>query len=135
MSIGSARIWGALGLLAGMLAAAVGCGGLGGSDSDGIQGGTFSFDVTVDDTAFSPAILKAQNVATVTVTLKNAGTKPHDFVVDCMGTACFPDGGATGPVAPDASATVQFTTPATEGIYGFHSDLPGDTQTGQFVVQ
>jgi hypothetical protein len=113
-------------------------------DADGIQGGSYAFDLAVDDTAFSPTILKAENVASVSVTLTNTGTKPHGFVVECMPTpndegcpttSCFPDASTIGPLPPDASATATFVTPNPEGIYVFRSDVSGDTQTGQFVVQ
>jgi hypothetical protein len=110
-------------------------GGLGGSDSDGISGGDAGFALTVTDEAFSPVILKTQNLANVTLTLTNAGTKPHDLVVDCMGSACFPDAASIPPLAPDATASTHFVAPYTEGIYVFRSDLPGDTQTGQFILQ
>jgi len=113
-------------------ASAGGCGttsGLGGSDSDGIKGGTFTFVVTVSDDAFAPAILKAQNDATVHLTLSNTGTRPHDFVVPAVASARVPS------VAPGASATVTFTTPDSEGIYVYASDLPGDAQTGQLIIQ
>ncbi len=139
--------------------AAAGCsaGGAAGclpGDADGINGGGFTFRLTVSDTAFSPTILKAQNLANVSLTLVNVGARQHDFVVDCMPTpnpngcpptSCFADAAAIAPLPPDASATVTFTTPNPEGIYRFRSDLPGDTQTapdgaatgliGQFVVQ
>jgi hypothetical protein len=113
-------------------------------DADGLQGGNVTLDLEISDTAFSPAILKAENLARVTLTLKNTGTLPHDFVVACIATpngngcpatSCFPDGGAIGPLAPGASTTATFSTPNPEGIYDFRSDLPGDMQTGQFVVQ
>jgi hypothetical protein len=119
-------------------------GGCGTGDQDGISGGTYAFDLTVTDDAFAPIILKTQNNATVTLTLTNAGTKPHDFAIDCLptpndngcpATSCFPDASAIGPVPPDASASTTFVTPNPEGIYTFRSNLPGDTQTGQFVVQ
>jgi hypothetical protein len=108
---------------------------LGGSDSDGISGGDASFALTVTDDAFSPSILKTENLANVTLTLTNAGTKPHDFVVECMGSTCFPDASTIPPVSPDASRTVQFVAPYTEGLYTFRSNLPGDTQVGQFILQ
>lgn len=113
-------------------------------DSDGLNGGDTTFVLTVSDDAFAPIILKAQNLSSVTLTLQNAGTRPHDFVVDCLPTpndngcpttSCFPDASAIGPVPPDGSATTTFVTPNPEGIYTFRSDLPGDTQTGQFVIQ
>src|SRR5262249_19082900 len=110
----------ALAFTLGLLGSSVCCGsqaGLGGSDQDGMQGGNYTFAVTVNDTAFSPSILKTQNAANVTIVLTNTGTKPHDFVVDCAGSSCFPDASAMAPVAPQASSTAQFVTPYTEGIY------------------
>jgi hypothetical protein len=116
----------------------------GSGDQDGITGGSFTGDLVVDDDAFAPIILKSQNSAAVTLTLTNRGTKPHDLVFDCLATpndngcpqkSCFPDAASIGPLAPDASATTLFVTPKPEGIYTFHSDLPGDTQRGQYVVQ
>ncbi len=108
---------------------------LGGSDSDGVSGGDASFSVTVTDDAFSPVVLKTENLANITLTLSNTGTKPHDFVVECMGSSCFPEASTIPPVAPDASATVHFVAPYSEGIYTFPSTLPSDTQTGQFLLQ
>jgi hypothetical protein len=109
--------------------------------------------VTVDDTGFSPIILKAQNNAQVTITLKNAGSKPHDFVMGCVAISypgcasqfCFPAEANIPPVPPGGTATATFATPHVEGIYNFQSSLPGDSQVssdggisglwGQFVVQ
>lgn len=113
-------------------------------DADGVSGGDYTFVVTVDDTSFTPALFAAQNGANVTLTVKNAGTKPHDFVIDCLPTpndlgcptsSCFEAGAAFAALAPGASETHAFVTPTPEGIYTFRSDLPGDAQTGQFVVQ
>jgi hypothetical protein len=132
---------GALGYLA---CSSPGASGACTSDGDGNQGGSATLDLSVSDTAFTPTILKSQNLAQVTLTLKNTGTKPHDFIVGCVATpntngcpttSCFPDASVIGPIPPDASATATFVTPNPEGIYDFRSDLPGDTQTGQFVVQ
>lgn len=123
-------------------------------DSDGINGGCYVFDVDVDDTAFSPIILKAQNLGMVTINLHNTGTKPHDFVMGCIPISypgcpsmqCFPAGAHIPSVAPGSSATATFTTPNPEGIYDFRSDVAGDSDLdsadggvtgiwGQFVVQ
>jgi hypothetical protein len=122
-------------------------------DTDGITGGCYAFDVTVDDTGFSPTILKAENNGQVTITLKNAGTRPHDFTVGCVPISyagcpsqfCFPAAANIATLAPGATATATFVTPYVEGIYDFRSDLPGDSQMtsdggigglwGQFVVQ
>jgi len=114
------------------------------ADSDGIVGGSYTFDLQVDDDAFAPIILKAENLASVTLTVTNTGTKPHGFAVDCMPTpndngcpesSCFPDASTIGALLPDASTTTTFVTPNPEGIYTFRSPVAGDTQTGQFVVQ
>jgi hypothetical protein len=124
------------------------------SDSDGINGGCYVFDLTVDDAAFSPIILKAQNLGVVTVTLHNSGTKPHDFVMGCLPVnypgcppqQCFPAAANIPAVAPGSTGTATFTTPNPEGIYNFRSDVAGDSQFdgddggvtglwGQFVVQ
>jgi len=115
-----------------------GCGdadGLGGDDQDGIVGGNHTFLVTVTDTAFSPPILKTQNFATVNLTLTNMGTTPHGFAIACMGAACFPDGTTIQPVMPGESGTAMFETPRTEGIYDINSNVPGETISGQFIIQ
>ena len=123
-------------------------------DTDGLIGGCFVFDVTVNDQGFSPVILKAQNLGQVTLQLHNAGASPHDFVVDCLPTpngqgcpaqSCFPAAARIPPLAPGASATTTFVTPNPEGIYNFRSDVGTDSQDesdggvsglwGQFVVQ
>jgi hypothetical protein len=122
-------------------------------DADGVVGGSVTFDLTVDDTGFSPAILPAQNLTQVRLELHNAGAKPHDFVVDCMPTpnvdgcpttSCFPPSATVPALDPGASATTTFTTPNPEGIYYYHSDIEGDAETpcsagargcGQFQVK
>jgi hypothetical protein len=122
-------------------------------DADGVVGGSVTFEVTVDDLGFSPSILPAQNLTNVTLNLRNAGTRPHDFVVDCMPTpnddgcptsSCFPPSASIAAVEPGASAATTFITPNPEGIYYFHSDIPGDAETpcaagargcGQFQVK
>jgi hypothetical protein len=98
----------------------------------------------VDDTAFTPVILKAENLATVTLRLTNVGSQPHGFSVQCMPTpnsqgcpttSCFPDASTIPSISPDASTTVTFTVPNPEGIYTFGSSASADRMTGQFVVQ
>jgi hypothetical protein len=123
-------------------------------DSDGVVAIDAVLDLVATDTGFSPTILNAQNLSRVTLTLTNAGTRPHGFVVDCLptpnasgcpSTSCFPDAAALAPLEPDARATAIFSTPNPEGIYTFRSDVPGDTRVapdgaaaglvGQFIVQ
>ena len=100
-----------------------------GGDADGVKGGNYTFAVTVDDTAFAPAVLKAQNDGNITLTLTNTGAKPHDLSVDGIPTA------HVGPVAPAQSATVSFVAPDKEGIYVFRSTQSGDMHTGQLILQ
>jgi len=122
-------------------------------DADGVNGESVSFDVKVDDTGFTPSVLPAQNVSNVTLTLHNMGDRPHDFVVDCLPTpnvdgcpmtSCFPPSASIPAIAPGGTATSMFVTPNPEGLYYYHSDLPGDAVTpctmgaqgcGQFVVK
>jgi hypothetical protein len=117
-------------------------------DSNGKAGGDYTFILTVDDSGFSKQILQTENLAQVTLTLTNMGTKPHGFEVACIETsapagcsrmACFPDGSTIAPLAPGASTTVTFDTPSPEGIYTFTSGAPGDGEVeglndGQFIV-
>jgi hypothetical protein len=102
--------------------------GLGGDDADGLQGGAYTFVVTVSDTEFAPAILKTENLATITLTLQNDGKATHGFVVDEIS-------GARASVPPGQKATISFTTPAKEGIYTFRSTEAGDAFTGQLIIQ
>jgi hypothetical protein len=122
---------------AGIALASLACGStdLGGDDQDGIVGGNYVFELAVDDAMFTPTILKTQNVANVTLTLKNNGTKPHGFVIACMAGTCFPDAAVIEPVDPGATAMTKFQTPRAEGIYAFGSNASGDTQSGQFIIQ
>jgi hypothetical protein len=123
-----------------------------------MNGGTYTFDLNVDDTGFHPLVLSAENDATVTLTITNTGTRPHDFVLECLPTpngsgcpaqSCFSAEASVpsvAPIEPGKSVTVTFVTPNVEGIYTFRSDLPGDSPndvmtdagemgfSGQFVV-
>jgi len=111
-------------------------------DNDGINGGSYTFDLTVDDTGFSKLVLSTQNDAQATVTLQNTGTKPHGFTVGCTSvlpsypdppagcstTACFPSDATIAPLTPGASKTITFDTPTPDGlIYPFKSTEPDDS--------
>jgi hypothetical protein len=119
------------------------------SDEDGVVGVPAVFHLYVNDDAFyrggdagASPILTAQNLSTVTLTLTNTGTRPHDFSIDCYPTpntmgcptkSCFPPASSIPALAPGATATTTFMTPRLDGvIYTFRSNLSGDTQTGQF---
>jgi hypothetical protein len=115
-------------------------------DLNGISGGSHVIDLTVDDSAFSVGgpdsgsmqpNITVENGATVTLTLFNVGTKPHDLVVQCQLTpngggcpmqSCFPPNANIPPLQPGASATTTFVAPFKEGPYLFTSDVDGDTQ-------
>jgi hypothetical protein len=117
-------------------------------DQDGIVGGNNLVELTVSDTGFgvgapdsgsTESNITVQNLAMVTLVMTNIGTRPHDFVIQCMPTpntkgcptqSCFPAAANVPAVQPGKSATAMFQTPATEGGYTFTSDEPGDTQTG-----
>jgi len=115
-------------------------------DADGIIDEPATLLLTVSDTEFAPKILAAQNTSEITLTLRNDGTTPHSFVVDCLPTpnndgcpteSCFPSDSKIDPVPPGESVTILFETPLVEGIYDFHSDVAEDTELtpGQFIIQ
>jgi hypothetical protein len=114
-------------------------------DHDGITGGNYTFDVTVDDTGFSKTIISTQNDAAVSFTLTNKGTKPHGFEVNCISVfsgnppaytsvpkgcptvACFPSNSTIAPLQPGESKTITFDTPTPDGLlYPFRSSEPAD---------
>jgi hypothetical protein len=143
-----------VGVMGALLAVGTGCGSddPGGSacftDANGISGGDDTFEVTVTDTGYSKTILQTENLAQVTLTLTNAGTKAHGFEVECMPTtapagcpttSCFPSDSTIAPLAPGATKTVTFDTPNPEGIYTFRSGGPDDSgvaglNDGQFIL-
>jgi hypothetical protein len=129
-------------------------GGDGGScfpDSDGVNGGFYPIELVVDDTGFYPSggddagmknVIATENDATVTLTLKNMGTKPHGFEVECTSVtpsypnlpagcstmACFPQNSTIAAIAPGTSTTITFFTPTADGLlYPFKSSAPDDS--------
>ncbi len=95
-------------------------------DADGIISEPATVLLTVTDSKFAPAVVTTQNSSDITLTLKNDGTTPHSFVVDCLPTpnsdgcptqSCFPSEAKLDPVAPGEEATIRFETPLGEGIY------------------
>ncbi len=122
-------------------------------DQDGINEQSETVLLTVSDTAFAVGgvdsgsterNITSQNSSLITLTLTNVGTKPHDLVIGCIPTglpagcpttSCFPKGANFAPLAPGASMTTSFTTPAVEGAYSFTSDVAGDgALIGEFVL-
>ena len=116
-------------------------------DQDGVVGGNNIVLVNVSDTGYAVGgvdsgstepNIAVENLAMVTLTLTNVGTTPHDLQIACIPTgspagcptmSCFPANANIPSLAPGASATVSFTTPAVEGAYQFTSDVPGDSTT------
>jgi hypothetical protein len=117
------------------------------TDLNGASGGSQVVDLAVDDTAFSVGAgdsgsmqpnVTIENASTVTLTLVNVGTKPHDMVVQCQptpntmgcpGQSCFPPDANIPPLQPGESTTTSFVAPFKEGPYRFTSDVDGDTKT------
>jgi hypothetical protein len=110
-------------------------------DHDGICGGSYTIDVTVDDTGFSKTVIGTQNDAYVTLTLRNIGTKPHGFAVECTSVtpaypsipkgcpsiACFPANSIIAPLEPCESKTIMFATPTPDSLlYPIKSTEPSD---------
>jgi hypothetical protein len=124
-------------------------------DSDGVNNVPTPIDLVVDDTGFyagSPdsgadtdagmkTVITTQNSSTITFTLTNRGTRNHGFEVGCTSVlpaypdlpagcssmACFPGDSTVAPIAPGASKTVTFVTPAPDNLnYPFKSSAPGD---------
>jgi hypothetical protein len=116
-------------------------------DQDGVNAGTYVVLVSVSDTGFAVGgvdsgsterNITVQNLGTVTLTLTNTGTEPHDMTIGCIptglpagcpATSCFPANANIGPLQPGQSMTTTFVTPAVEGAYPFVSDLADDTAT------
>lgn len=111
-------------------------------NNDGLSGGDFAVDLTVDDTGFSKDVIATGNDAQITLTLTNNGTKPHGFEVECTSlapaypnvpagcptTTCFPSSSTISPLSPGASQTITFETPTPDGlVYPFKSSEPGDS--------
>jgi hypothetical protein len=110
---------------------------------DGISGGAAPIVVVVDDDGFHPRLVTAQDKANVTLTLKNEGTRPHGFAVECVPTpnhngcpsqSCFPEKATIPPIPPGGSATTTFAAPDLERLYPIRSTAHGDSLTGQFKV-
>jgi hypothetical protein len=122
-------------------------------DQNGVNDMAETVLVTVSDTAFAVGgvdsgsmerNITSENSSPITLTLTNVGMKPHDLVIGCIptglpagcpSTSCFPKSANFAPLAPGASMTTSFTTPAVEGAYTFTSDVAGDDALiGEFVL-
>ncbi len=104
--------------------------------SGGSSSGT-SLTVTTTEFAFNPANVSVPAGASVNLTLKNAGTVEHTWVVLKQGvnvtTATGLDPASiyfSSKVEPGQSASFTFTAPATAGDYEIICDLPGHLEGG-----
>lgn len=104
--------------------------------SGGSSSGT-SLTVTTTEFAFNPANVSVPTGASVNLTLKNAGTVEHTWVVLKQGvnvtTATGLDPASiyfSSKVEPGQSASFTFTAPATAGDYEIICDLPGHLEGG-----
>jgi len=110
-------------LVASVLAA---CGG-------GAGGGTtapLSVTVTTTEFKYDPATLNAAPGQTINLTVKNAGTVQHTWVLAAANVKLTID--------PGKSVTQTFTAPATAGTYQYECDIPGHKEAGmigQLIVK
>jgi hypothetical protein len=119
-------------------------------DQDGVTGATSGTDVvlvSVNDTEFTVGgvdsgstepNIAVQNLTTVMLTLTNTGSQPHGMQIACIPTglpagcpttSCFPGNADIPALAPGASVTTTYVTPAVEGTYQF-TDPASDADGG-----
>ncbi len=119
-------------------------------DNDGVNNVAATINLVVNDTGFYSGdvdagmklVISAQNASAVTLTLKNTGTKPHGFEVECTSVlaaypnlpagcstmSCFPPSSTIAPIAPATSKTISFDTPIPDNLlYPFKSSEPSDS--------
>lgn len=96
------------------------CGG--GSSSSG--GNALNLTVTATEFKFDPNTLNAAPGQTVNITLKNAGSVDHTFVVPAVNFKMT--------VAPGKTDTKSFTAPTAPGTYPFDCDIAGHKEAGMF---
>lgn len=98
-------------------------------------GDTAEVEVEVDDNYFSPTFIQASPGATVTVTLTNAGARPHTFTVDALGIDEELSGGDPVEVevtVPESGATAFYCRfHRGGGMQGAFFLEPGDTVSGE----
>jgi plastocyanin len=104
-----------------MLLAACGGGGGGGGTSGG-GGGKITIEMS--EYKYNPSTITVSPGASVTVTLKNAGTLQHDFHCDQINPTGSPL------VDPGKSLDFTFTAPSQAGTYDFWCTVPGHKELG-----
>jgi plastocyanin len=105
------------------LLAACGGGGGGGGTSGG-GGGKLTITIEMGEYYYKPATITVSPGASVTVTLKNAGTLQHNFHCDQINPT------TSSLVDPGKSLDFTFTAPSQAGTYDFWCTVPGHKELG-----
>lgn len=112
-------------LVASLVAA---CGG--GAGGGGGSPAPLSVTVTTTEFKYDPATINAAPGQTINLTVKNAGTVQHTFVLTAASVKLTIDPGQT--------VNQTFTAPATAGTYQYECDVPGHKEAGmvgQLIVK
>jgi plastocyanin len=105
-----------------LLAACGGGGGGGGGGTSGGGGGKITIEM--GEYYYKPATITVSPGASVTVTLKNAGTLQHNFYCDQINPT------ESSLVDAGKSADFTFTAPSQAGTYDFWCSVPGHKELG-----
>jgi uncharacterized cupredoxin-like copper-binding protein len=114
--------------LAAMLLAACGGGGGGGGGTTG--GAALDVTETATEFKFDPATINAAPGQTINLTVKNAGTIQHTWVL--------PQANVKITIDPGKSVTQSFKAPTSPGTYQFECDVAGHKEAGmvgQLIVR
>ena len=114
--------------LAALALAACGGGANTGNSSSGAA--PLTITVTATEFKFDPATINASVGQTINLTVKNAGTIQHTFVLK--------DANVNLTIDPGKTVTKTFTAPATAGSYQYECDIAGHKEAGmvgQLVVK
>ncbi len=104
------------------------CGG--GAGSSGGGAAPLSVTVTASEFKYDPATINASPGQTINLTVKNAGTVQHTWVLSAANVKLTID--------PGQSVNQTFTAPATAGTYQYECDIPGHKEAGmigQLIVK
>lgn len=125
MSRRTILLFAAIAVVAVLLAA---CGG--GASSGGGSAAALNVTVTATEFKFDPATINATAGQTINLTVTNAGTIQHTWVLSAANVKLTID--------PGKSVTQTFTAPATAGTYQYECDIAGHKEAGmvgQLIVK
>ncbi len=120
----------AIALMAVLLAACGGGASTGGSSGASGSSQPLSVTVTATEFKFDPATINAAPGQTINLTVKNAGTTQHTWVLNAANVKLTID--------PGKSVNQMFTAPATAGTYQYECDIAGHKEAGmvgQLIVK